>query len=249
MNTIKALISSSLITASVVLAPTSVLADVPVNPVDYTGSRSVSGNGVFGTASWNTSDFTISWDITPNVGFFHYTYSISGSNGSNLRKELSHFILEISTNITSQNFDDLIYNISVTGADIDEISEPRVFSPSDPGKSNPGLPADIYGFKIDFDDDDQTFPLTIEFDSVRTPVWGDFYTKSGKERVNGKKVDVYAYNAGLGTDPDLFTTDFNNWIPTPDTNDVPFPEPSTYLLLTTFLLMIGLAKYRKKSIA
>lgn len=233
--------------ALVFFIPFTLLGNIPVDlNTDATGVRSIpDANGIHATENWLTDGFTLSWEITQNNGNFHYVYNISGTEGGHLSKELSHIILELSPNINEENFANLIKNLTLTGATIKEVTDPKLYTPSDPGNSNPGLPGNVYGFKIDFDDDEQTFPIKIEFDSTRIPVWGDFYVKDGKNGGN----DVYAYNVGLGSDPTLLTQDFTNWIPTPDTQDVPIPEPSTYILLSFILMGLGAIQYRRKSVA
>jgi len=71
--------------------------NTPVNPADWSGSRTV-GSGL---ASLNGSKFPngsgISWVITDNGnGTLTYTYSFFGATGGPL--ELSHFILELIPN-------------------------------------------------------------------------------------------------------------------------------------------------------
>lgn len=235
-NTFKTLITGFAL-ATIVLG--SVLTADVAAPLG-SDSRSTTGGGVIGTQNWGTGGdgFKISWDITQVGSNFHYIYSITDATGGALSKDMSHFILQLSNNITGQNFASNIFNVS--GATITD--GPRTFSPSDPGSSNPGLPGDIYGIK--FETFDSASSPSFSFDSTRAPVWGDFYTKDGK---TGQQ-DVYAYNAAFGTSPDGNTTDFNGWIARPDTT-VAVPEPSTWLLLGSTLGFVIIGKrYRTKSV-
>ncbi|MBN1554786.1 MAG: PEP-CTERM sorting domain-containing protein [Phycisphaerae bacterium] len=181
----------------------------------YEGSLSY-GDGLFATQQWADPNTFISWTITNEdleapAGFdWKYTYTLSVP-----KKDISHILLEASNGehpFTAANLAD------VTGTDAYEVD---TFTP---GKSNPLLPADLYGVK--FDDLSDT-DLVISFYSDRAPVWGDFYAKDGKNK--GK--DVVMYNTGF-TDPDPIDppSDGSNagHLLRPDTT----PEPSLLVLLS-----------------
>jgi hypothetical protein len=81
-----------------------VRADVIAAESDWTGFRATPGvDGVVGVSGWSVSNggFRIAWDIDyldasdPTKGF-RYQYDISDENGGDLRKGLSHLILETS---------------------------------------------------------------------------------------------------------------------------------------------------------
>lgn len=72
-------------------------------------------------------------------------------------------------------------------------------------------------------DETAVLAWTIEFDSIRMPVWGDFYAKGGKQAA--------IWNAGFGADPTSAVTDdsLQNKLIRPDSNVI--PEPTTVALL------------------
>lgn len=201
-----------------------------VAPADYSGSRTTP-TGITGTAAWGkVPGYMVSWEITQSGNVFHYVYDISVPS-----KDISHTILELSDNINKDNISSLIYNFKVNGSSTSTPS-PTLFSPSDPGNSNPGLPSDIYGIKIEMNDTSEK----ISFDSLRAPMWGDIYSKDGKDG----GIFVYAYNTGFGTDP--IGKDYSKWIAVPDTKQIRVPEPATYLLLISSLAIALFLRSRRK---
>ncbi len=215
--------------------PLAVIADDINVPVPNTDSRSTPpSSGVFATENWSSSGggFQIQWNITQSGPNFHYIYTISNQSGGNLAKDLSHILFEVSPSINTSNVNSIIFNANPSISD-----GPKTFGPSDP--SNPGIPGDLYGIK--FENFSNPGQPTIEFDSTRAPIWGDFYSKDGKNNQN----DVFAYNTGFGTDPTLTTTDFTPWIPIPDTGDgFVIPEPRTWLILTLCLAIVAVLKHK-----
>ena len=79
---------------------------------------------------------------------------------------------------------------------------------------------------------------TFSFDTLREPVWGDFYAKGSNT--------TYAYNTGFGTNPGVNTTDFNSWIQVPDTKTAMIPLPGNVLLLGSGLVGLGLLGWRRR---
>lgn len=197
-----------------------------VSPADFTGSRTTP-NGITGTGPWgNVPGYKVTWNITQSGNVFHYAYDITVPS-----KDISHTILELSDNITKDNINSLIYNFKVNGSS-KTTPTPTLFQSGSP--SNPGMPSDIYGIKIDMTSKTQK----VTFDSLRAPMWGDIYSKDG---VSGGQF-VYAYNKGFGTDPT--GSDFSKWIAVPDTKQVKVPEPATYLLMLSGL---ALASFKMRS--
>lgn len=214
----------------VLLGASSLYADsvaVAVTGSDLIDYRSSGGGGITATEQWANGGFELSWEITYNELDSDYTYKywITGAGGDPLEKDLSHWMLQLTSSV---DWGDLFDEVGV--------NEVRTFSPDDPGNSNPGLLSDIFGVKFDFGGD----VVHIEFTTEQAPVWGDFYAGGGKDKGN----DIYAYNDGFGTDPDL---DFSGFIARPD-GATSVPEPSTLVLLLSGMgVLAGAARFRKKT--
>ena len=166
------------------------------------------------SGDWLADGFTVAWEITPNGdGTWHYSYVFTKSDGSPLTKDVSHFIIQVSENFTSD--------------DISTGQEPEYYGPS---PSNPGIPGSLWGVKVDSGGN------SFSFDSPRAPMWGDFYAKDGQASTGGIKNYVYNsdfgeavanandYNAPHAIDPDQNSL---YKILVPDT----IPEPATMVLL------------------
>jgi hypothetical protein len=230
-----------LVAIAVLTAPAALLADSI-----STGTRTVpETGGVFGSGCWDgaglcnkktDNGFQVSWDIrlSADPRYYDYSYTISGTGGAPLSKELSHWILEVSDSFTELDIADVRVNGHAVGWELD------MYTKTSNGASNPNLEAPIWGIKFDGGNDGvQTFT----FNSTRVPVWGDFYAKSG-----AKDVLSYAYNVGIGTGPATDASDFTAWIMTPDSVDrIQNPEPGSLILLGTGLLGIGF--YARKKIS
>ena len=174
------------------------------NPT-YEGSLTSADGGILGTGAWLSdpcNPVTLDWSVSLQGSYWHYEYTFSVG----FDPEISHMIME-----ASDSFDDSdIFGYSGPAGsytDVDSYS---------PGSGNPGMPDDIYGIK--FDETTGTI-LTASINSLRNPVWGDFFAKGGQ---------IVAWNAG-------FT--FPDWDPTvgphngsesyhilvPDTTVIPAP--------------------------
>jgi hypothetical protein len=109
------------------------------------------------------------------------------------------------------------------------------------------MPGAMKGLKIDAPVLDDGYVLNFSFTSTRSPVWGDFYAKSGKD--NG--IWVTAWNVGFGnpdTDPAVgpYSGSEQNHILRPDTITV--PEPGILILLGIGIAAVGIASRRMRKI-
>jgi len=169
------------------------------------------------SGDWFTDGFKVAWEVSPIAGEsdyrWNYSYEFTKSDGSPLTKDVSHFIIQVSENFTSD--------------DISGGLEPDWY---DEGPSNPGIPGPIWGVKVDFGGN------SFSFDSTRDPMWGDFYAKDGKASTGDVK--NYVYNSDFGEE----VANVNNYnapnalddsdgilhkILVPDT----IPEPATMFIL------------------
>ena len=168
----------------------------------------------------------MAWDITYDGGtsLWRYEYVFGNEDLSTpVSPDVSHFIVGVSDSITRANVQDVILGQGYLDANV--IVDPgllHTWPPGDPG--NPDLPNDLYGLKFDTGQNEYIFY------SANPPVWDHFYVKCG-----GGTPNATAYNVGLNNNalPTQATTDFTDWVPTPDTDGGGFviPEPATLALL------------------
>ena len=142
-----------------------------------------------GTGGWGT----ISWVVTEvNPTNWHYSYTFTVPNGG-----VSHFILQVSTSLTSPELISLDDPASVA-----MYGPAYYYPPPDDGSSNLGLPEAFYGIKFEPVGSPTTF--TVGFSVARDPVWGDFYARDGQAPLPGGETTHTlnaAWNAGF-TSPD-----------------------------------------------
>lgn len=146
-----------------------------------------SSGGIVATPNWNNSGTWLSWSISQNsstlVWSYRYVWHTDG-------KDLSHFNMQVSAGATINEFWNWSFSHPL------ESGDPTI-STFSPGPGNPGMPGSIYALQMNLDADTPVFGFS--FDTLRAPVWGDFYAKDGK--VAGS--DTIAYNAGFLTEPDV----------------------------------------------
>lgn len=178
-----------------------------------------SSSGIVSAGSWappaGGQGYRVTWDISQNPDdTWHYEYTFTRQDGGSIMPRTSHVILQLSDTATE---DDLFK----FEGDLEKVE----YGDFGPGAGNPGFPASesIYGVKINFAFNQEQ----ISFDSVRQPMWGDFYSKGG--------ASSYAYNRDLGVavanlhDIDETPVDGDGnplaKIPVPNTL---IPEPATF---------------------
>ena len=205
---------------------------VPVSAGLYVGSvntatASPNGNMVVG-GEWEIG--SLSWDINPvGGGVWNYKYIFTVGNGPGSNPNLSHIIMELSLGVTGG-----ITGLQATGGSADiEIEE---FGTSG---SNPGIPGNIFGVKIEGFAD--TNPITFSFNIERAPVWGDFYAKGGNTS--------FAYNAGfIVSDPIAGPTNGSllDHILRPDTTNGVAPEVSSLVGWGLCATLAAFVAYRRR---
>jgi len=193
----------------------------------FSGSLSTP-DGIFATEPWMSEGMVINWEITQNNDMtWDYRYWFRNFAGGLPSRDISHMIVAISPNAGMEDFSNANGPLEI-----------QTWSGDDAG--NPGMPAELYGLKIDIGSDEYFFT------STKAPVWGDFYIKDG----NFDNNPVYAYNTTFGDpDPEVRPTDgsINYKILRPDSGDIPVPEPSTLLLFGSALALAGgVRRFRRK---
>lgn len=218
--------------------------------VIYSGSLNSSGLGadgiLTGTEEWATNAL-FSWSVSDEQAGcdgWYYTYTLKVEE-----KDISHVATEVSSTFKLEH---LIGDIVDPGGILTE-GALALYGPDLNDNSDPGIPDDMYGIKVDTQGD--TKEITWSLCSSRVPVWGDMYAKDGK--IGGSdSEDVYLYNVGFtagDTDPNDPGNEAHNvrdgsvdfHILVPDSITVPpddpgpnAPEPSTGMLGAIGLMLI-----------
>lgn len=175
--------------------------------------------------AWSELDFKLAWNINQmEDGSWCYEYSLTtdGDPPLALTPAVSHFIIEISPNVTRDDFWGFDGPVELRLPD------------DDPFKDAPELNSAL---KLDFGVDGQT---VWSFYSTRAPRLSDFVAKGGQS---------YAWNVGIGDPIDGYELgDYYELgkILAPDTM-TGIPEPGTMLLFGLGLVGAGaIRRYRTR---
>lgn len=177
----------------------------------YSPSLSTGGLGGY----WPYS-FGISWNISQDsdTNLWTYEYTLSAT-----RKEVSHFIIEVSDGASQDDFSQLSAN-GVSLSFGNKLEGPDYWGNDSHGKSDSDYPSSTHMYGIKFDTGG--LPVTYQLTTSRDPVWGNFYAKGG---------NVYAYNNALALD-NFNSNEKIDFIVRP--NGIPIvPEPASVILFLT----------------
>jgi len=185
----------------VVALATSLSVGTTAYATSYTGSLTTDDGGLTGLGSWTDPGSTLTWNVSfsdqTNLWSYEYTLCVSGGGeeDDSIRaadddddddddgcKGVSHVVIEASASFTQAD----LLNDDPNNAEVGSHGS---------GNGNPDIPSTVYGIKFEIpsggegedsivaadDDEGGTCCVTVSFDTYRSPVWGDFYAKGGKE--------------------------------------------------------------------
>ena len=202
---------------------------VEAAPIVFTGClagpavQTACSDGDLVTTPNDWTDSILRWTVTGDTGggAWLYSYSLSFTDTAGPGAgPVDDVIIELSSSFTANDAISVSANCTV-----------GTFNPSPGSNPHPNLPESIYGLKCSPSADLNPYTWTIS--TLRAPVWGDFYAKTGGNANNWGT----AYNAGfLNADPVAAAGNGSaaDHILRPDTIVRQSPEPAV-------LLMFGLA--------
>jgi hypothetical protein len=174
--------------------------------------------------NWDGTGTSIEYvvDDETSPGFWHYKYTLTVHTDQ--AAGISHLNIETSEDFTEDKLENSTW---------DGETEIGLL------QSNPGspMPEAMNGIKFDELPGGDTF--VVEFDSLRLPIWGDFFAKGGASSV--------VYNAGFGSpdsDPDPIDPFLNppanvsDHILVPDTSELPEPASMAILALGGVFVLV-----------
>jgi len=195
---------------------------------DYSPGQSEGGLSGY----WPYS-FSISWDISYDLDamLWHYEYNLFVT-----KKDISHFILEVSNDPQQTDFMNIVINGSPAN-----IEGSKTWTEA----GNQTLPNSFYGIKFD----QGGSSVSYAFDSTRSPVWGNYYAKGGVDKVKGEKDNdqqMMAYNNAFAMDGFASNNKLDFIVRPNGANTIPIvPEPVSSTLFLVGGAVLGFRQFRK----
>jgi hypothetical protein len=164
----------------------------------YSGSLTTGGSGLFANDGWLTAGSSVSWDVTDlGGGWWWYEYTLTvGTTGQGI----SHAIVEVTDGAPLSDF--IFYKWGASGPVLWTDADTAIGTWGPQGNSNYGIPASVYGIKIN----STSLPGTATnwhwaIETRHMPTWGDFYARDGNNPDGSSERFVYLYNNDGWNDP------------------------------------------------